>query len=105
MGNTRKTNSTNFPNTGPEGPSPRGLFLEAGLRHLSRRRYLSSHPTTVRMEDDMKRYGGGTRPYDAVLERKRQAIRRALKMQYVKTIYDPRNYERNGAPRIFDANM
>ena len=49
--------------------------------------------------------GGGTRPYDAVLERKRQAIRRALKMQYVKTIYDPRNYERSGATRIFDANM
>jgi len=62
-------------------------------------------PTIVKMEDDLKRYGGGTRPYDAVLERKRQAIRRALKMQYVKTIYDPRNYERSGATRIFDANM
>lgn len=40
-----------------------------------------------------------------MLERKRQAIRRALKMQYIKTAYDPRNYTREGSAPIFDAAM
>jgi len=54
---------------------------------------------------DQGRIGGGTSPYEAMLERKRMAIRRALKMQYIKTIYDPRNYNREGASEFFDANM
>jgi len=57
------------------------------------------------MADETKRIGGGTSPYEAVLERKRAAIRRAMKMQYIKTVYDPRNYNRDGSSIAFDSNM
>merc|ERR1711994_502278 len=57
------------------------------------------------MADEAKRIGGGTPPYEAMLEKKRAAIRRAMKMQYIKTAYDPRNYNRDGSSIAFDANM
>merc|ERR1712243_400701 len=57
------------------------------------------------MADEAKRIGGGTPPYEAMLEKKRAAIRRAMKMQFIKTVYDPRNYNKDGSSIAFDSNL
>ena len=47
--------------------------------------------------------GGGTGAYEALLERKRAALRRALKSEYLKKMYNPKSYSRDGAVEVHDA--
>merc|ERR1712020_595662 len=51
------------------------------------------------------RVGGGTPAYEAMLERKRAALRRALKMEYIKKVYNPKSYTKDGYIEMHDAAM
>ena len=47
--------------------------------------------------------GGGTSVYEARLEEKRNILRRALKREYIRKMYDPRIYGKDHGPDVFDA--
>ena len=47
--------------------------------------------------------GGGTSVYEARLEEKRNILRRALKREYIRKMYDPRIYGKEHGPDVFDA--
>ena len=47
--------------------------------------------------------GGGTGAYEAMLERKRAALRRALKSEYIKKLYNPKSYTKDGYVEMHDA--
>ena len=49
--------------------------------------------------------GGGTTAYEAMLERKRAALRRALKTEYIKKMYNPKSYTSEGYIEMHDAAM
>ena len=49
--------------------------------------------------------GGGTPAYEAMLERKRAALRRALKMEYIKKMYNPKSYNKEGYVEMHDAAL
>ena len=49
--------------------------------------------------------GGGTTAYEAMLERKRAALRRALKTEYIKKMYNPKSYTKDGYIEMHDAAM
>merc|ERR1712064_23375 len=53
--------------------------------------------------DERARVGGGTGSYEAMLERKRAALRRALKSEYIKKIYNPKSYNKDGYVEMHDA--
>merc|ERR1711944_217627 len=55
--------------------------------------------------DETARAGGGTSAYQAMLERKRAALRRALKAEYIKKMYNPKSYTKEGYIDLHDANM
>ena len=46
--------------------------------------------TQIKMSGrDIQRFGGGTSAYEAMLEKKRAALRQALRHEYIKTLYNP----------------
>merc|ERR1712059_139913 len=53
--------------------------------------------------DEKTRAGGGTGAYEAMLERKRAALRRALKSEYIKKMYNPKSYNKEGYIEMHDA--
>merc|ERR1711997_232515 len=55
--------------------------------------------------DEKARVGGGTTAYEAMLERKRAALRRALKSEYIKKIYNPKMYNKDGYVEMHDAAL
>merc|ERR1712080_384901 len=56
-----------------------------------------------KMAGDQSRVGGGTGAYEAMLERKRAALRRALKAEYIKKVYNPSSYTKEGYVEMHDA--
>ena len=46
--------------------------------------------------------GGGTPPYERMLEAKRDVLRRALKREYMKQRFDPKHYGGQTGPQVFD---
>merc|ERR1712064_85882 len=55
--------------------------------------------------DEKARVGGGTTAYEAMLERKRAALRRALKSEYIKKLYNPKMYNKDGYVEMHDAAL
>jgi len=55
--------------------------------------------------DEKARAGGGTTAYEAMLERKRAALRRALKSEYIKKLYNPKMYNKDGYVEMHDAAL
>merc|ERR1712244_135065 len=47
----------------------------------------------------------GTTAYEAMLERKRAALRRALKSEYIKKLYNPKMYNKDGYVEMHDAAL
>merc|ERR1712059_81025 len=54
---------------------------------------------------EQSRIGGGTSTYEAMLERKRAALRRALKTEYINKSYNPKNYTAEGYIGMHDASL
>merc|ERR1711976_945199 len=55
-----------------------------------------------KMADIKERIGGGTPPYERMLEAKRDVLRRALKREYMKQRFDPKHYGGQTGPQVFD---
>ena len=49
--------------------------------------------------------GGGTSSYEAMLEQKRAALRRALKTEYIRKVYNPKSYTPEGYVEVHDAAL
>ena len=83
-----------------------GNFLEPDIRTPYPQREIARWRNDFTPTNQMITHftvGGGTTAYEAMLERKRAALRRALKSEYIKKMYNPKSYNKEGYIEMHDA--